>query len=279
MKRLIVPIGMTVTLIVGGAGLAATAATAPGPAPTGAAQPVTAGSTDALTDHFSDFAGSSANAQSLVQGLRTGSAITLSGSTGQGSVTFQSPTSPLGNGEVAVSLGLAQQSLAGYGIDDPTPQQLQAALVGGTVTAPDGSQVRLAGVLALRQSGMGWGKIAQTYGVKLGDVVSDTRPGAETDDAHDADAAQAATDQDVDSEAARPEAADVDHGDAEEAARTRPDVDRPQVAEANEARPDVDVPDVDHPDVSRPQVQRPDVQRPQVQKPDIQKPDVERPDN
>ncbi|MBI3919547.1 MAG: hypothetical protein HY322_21370 [Betaproteobacteria bacterium] len=132
-----------------------------------------------IASEFSAFAGSDANAQSLVTGLRNGAPITLSStSTTSGGtasttlLTFDPPTRPMGHGNVFISLALAKQQLAGYGISDPTPQEIQAALTGGTITTASGQTVSLQGVLTQRASGQGWGVIAKSQGVKLGHVVS-----------------------------------------------------------------------------------------------------------
>ena len=117
------------------------------------------------TPRFETFAGSSANLTSLASGLRSGTPITLTGN-GQ-TANFTSPTRPMGYGNITRSLDLAQRQLALQGITNPTPSQLQAALTGGTVTGPKGT-VNYAGVLQMRSSGMGWGKIAQTVGVHPG---------------------------------------------------------------------------------------------------------------
>ncbi len=63
------------------------------------------------------------------------------------------------------------------GISQPTPHQLQAALVGGTITSPlSGNSVKLHGILQLKVQGMGWGKIASLLGIKLGSVIGEARP-------------------------------------------------------------------------------------------------------
>ena len=86
-----------------------------------------------LVADFSGFAGSDANAQSLVTGLRSGTPITLtSPTTGSAStvtttttsLAFDPPTRPMGYGNVFISLALAKQQLANYGITDPTPQEI-----------------------------------------------------------------------------------------------------------------------------------------------------------
>lgn len=110
----------------------------------------------------------------IVAGLRDGTAITLPATdpaNTTGVVVIQSPTGPMGYGNVDKSLALAQTQLARQGIYQPTPEQLQAALTGGDVLAPSGELMHMDGVLTLRNQGMGWGDIAHQYGVKLGDVV------------------------------------------------------------------------------------------------------------
>lgn len=139
-------------------------------APAIAAQP-----TGKLVDSFADLAGSPANATSLVNGLRTGSAITLTdpnappGSTTTTSTTTFSPgTKPMGYGNIRIALSLARTQLASQGITNPTPEQLQGALIGTSGTTGTATQ----GILQMRASGMGWGKIANSLGVKLGTVMS-----------------------------------------------------------------------------------------------------------
>lgn len=150
--------------------LGAASAFAADPAP--ASKPATQ-----LVTTYSTFAGSNANATALVDGLRTGSSITLtsssstSGSAGTPSTTFTPATSKLGYGNVNIALALAQAELTKLGITDPTPVQLQAALNGGTVTTSTGPTT-LSGVLQLRSEGKGWGAIAKSLGFNLGAVVS-----------------------------------------------------------------------------------------------------------
>lgn len=130
-----------------------------------------------LATTYSTFAGSDANATALVDGLRSGTSITLtsssstSGTAGTSSTTFTPATSKLGYGNVNIALALAQAELTKLGITDPTPVQLQAALNGGTVTTSTGTNT-LSGVLQLRSEGMGWGAIAKSLGFNLGAVVS-----------------------------------------------------------------------------------------------------------
>lgn len=132
-----------------------------------------------LAATYSGFAGSDANAQALVNGLRDGTSITLNtttthpdGTTSTTATTFQPATGKLGYGEVNISLALAKDELAKLGITDPTADQIEAALNGGSITLADGSTQDLQGVLALRADGQGWGQIAKTMGVNLGAIVS-----------------------------------------------------------------------------------------------------------
>lgn len=138
-----------------------------------------------LVSSFTVFAGSEENAASLVGGLRSGSRITLApvastvpptatggGSFTDGSVSFIAPTHPMGWGNVRHALTLAQRELAAQGIANPTPTQLQAALMGGFVTTSSGRIVTLQGVLTLRSQGMGWGRIAHTLGVPMAHAES-----------------------------------------------------------------------------------------------------------
>lgn len=122
-----------------------------------------------LADNFSGWAGSQENAAALVGGLRTGSAITLSTPAVDGTTTttttFSPTTKPMGYGNVRIALSLARTQLASQGITNPTPEQLQGALAGTPGSATQG-------VLQMRASGMGWGQIANSMGVKLGAVMS-----------------------------------------------------------------------------------------------------------
>jgi len=129
-----------------------------------------------LVSSFSAFTGSTANAASLVNGLRTGTGITLSGPTGGSAggevLSFSAPTKPMGYGNIRIALSLAEAQLASQGITNPTPTQLQGALMGSTLVASDGSITTTQGILQMRASGMGWGQIAHTMGFKLGPIMS-----------------------------------------------------------------------------------------------------------
>lgn len=142
-------------------------------------RPSAGGSTSGLISSYSGFAGSSSNAAALVQGLESGSSVTLKPNDAQSGtsqpVTFTPATTKLGTGEVNIALSLAKAELSKLGITQPTPAQLAAALNGGTVTSSTGAQVQMKGVLAERKAGMGWGQIAQEMGFKLGALVSGSK--------------------------------------------------------------------------------------------------------
>ncbi|OGP30707.1 MAG: hypothetical protein A2038_15605 [Deltaproteobacteria bacterium GWA2_57_13] len=137
---------------------------------------------DKISAEFSSFLGS--DAKTVVTGLRNGTPITLT-STVPGSTpgappvatttTINPPTGKMGFGNVFISLALAKQQLGQLGITQPTPEQLQAALLGGSITTATGTTAtttNLQGILTMRSQNMGWGQIAQKLGFKLGPVVS-----------------------------------------------------------------------------------------------------------
>jgi hypothetical protein len=146
--------------------------------------------TGKIADDFNTFLGSDSNA--VVTGLRNGTPFTLTRTTTVPSTTpggpptttttttvITPPTGHMGHGNVYISLALAKQQLSSLGITQPTPQQLQSALTGGTITQTTGSgatavttSTQLDGILTLRSQNMGWGQIAQKLGYKLGPVMS-----------------------------------------------------------------------------------------------------------
>jgi hypothetical protein len=126
---------------------------------------------------FASFAGSTDNAIALATALRTGTPASLvttttdaNGNAVTATTTITPPTKPMGWGNVSHALALARVALANAGITEPTSADLQAALVGGDVTNADGKTVTLAGVLEQRAAGMGWGRIAASYGTTIGAV-------------------------------------------------------------------------------------------------------------
>ena len=135
-----------------------------------------------LVEKYDRFAGSDRNARELVEGLRNDTEIELS--TGSRKTSFKPATNPMGYGNVDIALSLAKASLAEHGIHKPTPEQIKAALNGGTITTKSGQRVTLPGVLKLRASGMGWGQVAHKLGVKVGDVKGHGHAHKKHDDKH-----------------------------------------------------------------------------------------------
>lgn len=171
---------MTLAALAVSTSLALTPATAQTTGSTTPPPPTTGTAATNLSNNFSNWAGSPENSAALVNGLRTGQPINLTSAptTPGGTVTgttFTSPTKPMGYGNIKIALSLAQQQLASQGITQPTTQQLQTALMGGSITTTDGVTAQTTnyqGILQMRASGMGWGKIANTLGYKLGAVMS-----------------------------------------------------------------------------------------------------------
>src|ERR1051325_5216652 len=146
--------------------------------------------TSKISSDFNSFLGSDSNA--VVTGLRNGTPIKLTSTTTTPSATpgglpvttmttttITSPTGQMGFGNVYISLALAKQQLSTLGITQPTPEQLQAALTGGTITQTTGTgatatttTTNLQGILTMRSQNMGWGQIAQKLGYKLGPVIA-----------------------------------------------------------------------------------------------------------
>ena len=142
-----------------------------------------------ISGDFNSFLGSDATA--VVTGLRNGTPITLTSTTTTASPTtglpvtnttttvITPPTGQMGFGNVYISLALAKQQLSTLGITQPTAEQLQAALTGGTITQTTGTgatatttTTNLQGILTMRSQNMGWGQIAQKLGFKLGPVIA-----------------------------------------------------------------------------------------------------------
>ena len=107
-----------------------------------------------LVDEYKSFAGSDANAKSLVEGLRDGKEVTLTD--GKTTTTLTPPTRKMGDGNVNIALALTEAKLKEQGITNPTPDQLKSTL---------------SGILQQRADGKGWGQIANGMGMKLGDVM------------------------------------------------------------------------------------------------------------
>lgn len=162
--------GMSVHAVCAQTTAGTTAGAAPATSTTSAAGPSTKGESTYLARVASRYQtlSSRTNLESLVHGLRTGTTITLTGPSGTTAASFTPPTRPMGYGNITRVMTLASRQLAAAGITNPTPQQLQTALMGGTLTTSQGTAT-FDGVLQLRSQGMGWGEIAHTLGVRPGE--------------------------------------------------------------------------------------------------------------
>jgi hypothetical protein len=136
---------------------------------------------DKISGEFSSFLGGDSRA--VVLGLRNGTPINLTTTTPSPTgglpvtttTTITPPTGKMGFGNVFISLALAKQQLSQVGITQPTPSQLQAALLGGSITTGTGTAATTSnfpGILTLRNEGMGWGQIAHRLNMNLGKVAS-----------------------------------------------------------------------------------------------------------
>ena len=108
--------------------------------------------TSRLSSQYASWAGGKTNADSLVNGLRSGSSVTLvtvSPNNTKSIAGFTAPTR-MSPDEIAASLAAAKRSLAGMGIRQPSADQIQSALIGGEVTLPNGKTRLVQGAVALR---------------------------------------------------------------------------------------------------------------------------------
>ena len=104
-----------------------------------------------LSSQYSTWAGGTSNAESLVAGLRNGAPITIVTNRGAGRVSIAgfTPVASMTYGGVDSALANARRSLARMGIEKPTAEQIQAALIGGeVVTASGGTTVLKGSVVA-----------------------------------------------------------------------------------------------------------------------------------
>ena len=142
-----------------------------------------------VSSEFSSFLGDDVTA--VVTGLRNGTPITLTttdpsstptdssvttaGTPLTTTTTINPPTGKMGLGNVRISLALAKVQLSHYNIDQPTSDQLSAALLGGSITTGSGitaTTTQIQGILTMRSEGMGWGQIAHELGYKLVPIIS-----------------------------------------------------------------------------------------------------------
>jgi hypothetical protein len=138
-----------------------------------------------VSTQFADVACTPANARMLLEGLHNGTSITLNA---DGKTASFTPTAQLGYGDAYIALALAAEALRNAGVTGcATPDQWKAVLLGGPLAAAGttstttsrsataSSSSRFPGILTLHSQGQGWGQVAQTTNVQLGQVVSNAR--------------------------------------------------------------------------------------------------------
>ena len=105
-----------------------------------------------LASQYSEWAGGTSNAESLVAGLRNGAPITIVTNRGAGRVSIAgfTPTSSMSYGGVDSALSSARRSLARLGIAKPTADQIQAALIGGEIVTAKGGTTTLKGTVVAK---------------------------------------------------------------------------------------------------------------------------------
>lgn len=103
----------------------------------------------ALVQQYAGWAGSPENAEALVTGLRSGDAITITTTAPDRTVSIAgfTPRAAMDAGQVASALSTARRSLARLGIQRPTAEQIQAALIGGEVVLSDGGSTVVPGAI------------------------------------------------------------------------------------------------------------------------------------
>ena len=138
---------------------AATAPTASSPAPSPTPE------SSRLAERFAAFAGSRANADAIVSGLRSGNSVTIvtSGTDRNVSLAGFSPPGPMTDSQIQTALSNAQRSLTRLGIQKPNAEQIQAALIGGEVTQPNGNVALVQGQFQVSgiQPASASGRVAQ----------------------------------------------------------------------------------------------------------------------
>jgi hypothetical protein len=123
-----------------------------------------------LTEAFAEFAGSPANAQSLVEGLHNGTAIRLVG-IDNAQKTFSPATKSMSWDDVKIALALANAELGSADIFSPTPVDIEAVLDGGTAGTGD-LMINFTGVLTQRASGLRWDQIARAHSLDIDMLVT-----------------------------------------------------------------------------------------------------------
>jgi hypothetical protein len=120
-----------------------------------------------IAAHFEMLAGSQDNALALVEALHHGVAVKLvaSGASAERALpvvtTIDPPSGVMEWADVERALAMAQAALQRANIKRPTSEQLEAALIGGVITNPQGQSLIMAGILPLHAAGVPWNQVAR----------------------------------------------------------------------------------------------------------------------
>ena len=108
-------------------------------------------SSSRIISQYSSWAGSRANSEALVNGLRHGTTITLVTTSPDHTVSLAgfTPAGAMGEEEISHALSGAQRTLHRLGVVHPSAEQIQAALIGGDITVGSRTQA-LPALVAVR---------------------------------------------------------------------------------------------------------------------------------
>ena len=110
-----------------------------------------AGDSSRIISQYSSWAGSRANSEALVNGLRHGTTITLVTTSPDHTVSLAgfTPAGAMGEDQISHALAGAQHTLHRLGVVHPTAEQIQAALIGGDISVAGRTQT-LPSLVAVR---------------------------------------------------------------------------------------------------------------------------------
>ena len=105
-----------------------------------------------IISQYSSWAGSRANSEALVNGLRHGTTITLVTTSPDHTVSLAgfTPAGAMGEDEIFRALNGAQRALSRLGVVQPTAEQIQAAIIGGDIAVAGGRTQVLPALVAVR---------------------------------------------------------------------------------------------------------------------------------
>lgn len=139
-----------------------------------------------ITTQVGELACTPDTVQNLVDALHNGRSVTLTSNVNgtTKSTTFNASGTHLGYGEAYIAIALAAQQLRNAGVSGcATPEQWQAVLLGGPLNtsisssstnsfASASGSTTVPGIVTLHTQGQGWGQIAQSSNLQLGQIIS-----------------------------------------------------------------------------------------------------------